>query len=88
MRLAGNRCLEIIGRGADCETGRRVTDRFEVLEVAMGMPGLSLGGRTEDGGYVVETLDIRLPSEVQVTPVRLRLTGECVFQILLGAASL
>ena len=82
VRLARDRSLEVQLRIADRQTGRRITRRLEVFEVAMCVAGLALGGRAEHRRYVVEAFDIGLGCEVEVTAIRLRLACESVLQIL------
>src|SRR5581483_7321948 len=49
-----------------------------VLEVAVRVPRLTLGGGAEYRGDVVEAFDVSLRCEVQVATIRLRLTCECI----------
>jgi len=87
VRFAGDSGLQIHLRFADRQTGGRIAYGLEVLEVAVRMARLAFGGGTEHGRYVVVTLDVGLGCEIQVTTIRLRLTRECVLQILLGLAA-
>ena len=50
----------------------------------MGVAGLTLGGRAEYRGDVVEPLDIGLLSKIQMAAIRLGLAGEGRLQILFG----
>src|SRR5688572_9775056 len=50
--LAGDRRLEVLARVADRLAGRRVADLLQVLEVAVRMSGLALGGVTKQAGDV------------------------------------
>ena len=52
--------------------------------MAVRMPRLTLGGRTEHGRNVVVTLDVGALGEVQVTAIGLRLAGKRILQILFG----
>jgi hypothetical protein len=60
-----------------------IADRLEVLEVAVRVAGLALGGRTEHRRHVVVALDVGLGCEIEVTAVGLRFAGEGVLQVLL-----
>jgi hypothetical protein len=82
--LARDGGSQVVGRRPDGQAGGRVAGFFEVLEVAVRMAGLALGGRTEDGRYVVVAFDVGALCEVQVTAVGLRLAGKCVFEVLFG----
>ena len=62
----------------------RISDLFEILEMAVRVSRFSLGGRAEYRRNIVVTLNIRLLSEVEVTTVRLAFTGESSLEILLG----
>jgi hypothetical protein len=46
------------------------------------MACFTFGSGTEYRGDVIESLDVRLGSEVQITPIRLRFACERVLQIL------
>src|SRR5262245_54475363 len=72
VRLAGNRGLQVVASLADRQARGRITDGLEVLEVAVRMPGLAFGRRPKYGRDVVETLDVGLLGEVEVTAIRLR----------------
>ena len=67
--------------------GVAAADGLEVLEVAVRMAGLALGGRAEHRGHVVETLDVGLGREIEIATIRLRLAGEGVLQVLVGLGS-
>ncbi len=85
--LAGDRGLEVVGGTADGQARGRITDRLEVLQMAVGVAGLALGGGTEHGGDVIVALDIGLIGEVKITAIRLRLACERVLEILFGLAA-
>src|SRR5678815_4128222 len=58
------------------QVGRRIADLRQVVEVAVGVPGLAFGGRAEQRGDIVLPFDVGLVREVEVAAVRLRLAGE------------
>ena len=87
VRLAGDRRLEIRLGLADRQSRGRITHRLEILEVAVRMARLAFGRGTKHRRDIVVAFDVGLGCEIQVTTVRLRLTGERVFQILLGLAA-
>src|SRR5262249_50058614 len=88
VRLARDRGLEVrVGR-TDRQTGGRIADGLEVLEVAVRMSRLAFGGRAEHGRNVVVAFHVRLGSEVEIAAIRLRLAREGVLEVLLGLAAL
>jgi len=87
VSLTGNRGLEIELRLANGQTRGRIAYHFEVLEMPVCVPGLAFRRRAEYSGHIVETLDIGLGCEIQVTPIRLRLAGERILEILLRLAA-
>src|SRR6185437_12277045 len=87
VRLAGDRGLEVQRGAADRFAGRRIADRLEIFEMAMGVAGLAFGGRAEHGGDIVVAFDVGLLREVEIAPVGLALAGEGVLQILRGLGS-
>ena len=76
----------LIGR-AERLAGGRVADLAQVVEVAVRVAGLALGGVAEEAGDVGVALDVGLPAEVEVAPVRLRLALEGLDQVLVGSRS-
>src|SRR5204862_2664284 len=48
------------------------------------MAGLAFGGRTEQRRHVVQSLDVGLVREIEVTPVRLGLARERGLQVVVG----
>ncbi len=72
---------------ADRQPGGRIADRLEVLQVAVGMARLAFGSRAEHGRHVIEAFDIRLRCEIQVSTIRLRLTGERLLEIVFRLAA-
>jgi hypothetical protein len=88
MDLAGDRGLEVVSGPADGQAGGRIADRFEELEMPVGVAGLALGGRAEYGGDVVVTFHVGLLSEVEVAAVGLGFPGEGGFQVFFGRAVL
>ena len=81
------------GRG---EVQRRVADRLvgswichllQVVQVAVGVAGLAVGGVTEVAGDLRMALDVGDLREVEVAAVRHRLAGECRLQVLVGLRS-
>src|ERR1700688_2524268 len=87
VRFAGNCRLEIQRSRADRQSRGRVADRLEVLQMPMGMAGFAFGSGTEHRGHVIESFDIRLGCEVQITPIRLRFACKCILQILFRLAT-
>jgi hypothetical protein len=51
------------------------------------MAGLSFRGRAEHGRHIIETFDIGLGCEIQVTAIRLRLACERILEILFCLAA-
>jgi hypothetical protein len=51
--------------------------------MTMGMTRFALCRGPEHGGHVVVPLNVGLGCKIQISPVGLRLTGECILQILL-----
>src|SRR5258708_10956417 len=84
VRLAGDRGLQVLARGADREVGGRVSHLREIVQVAVRVPGLTLGGRAEDRRDVVLAFDVRPAREVEVTAVCLRLAGERGLEVVVG----
>src|SRR5580693_5068979 len=74
--LAGDRRLEVQVRVAERLAGRGITDALQVVEVAVCVAGLALGGVAEQARDVGVTFDVRDLGEVEVTAIRLRLAGE------------
>jgi hypothetical protein len=56
----GNCRDEILRRPADRLAGNRIANLLEIFEVIMGVPGLTLGGRTKYRRDVVDSLYIGL----------------------------
>ena len=56
----GDRGLEVVRGGADRQAGGRIAGFLEIFEMAMGMAGLTLGGRAEYGGDIVVAFDVGL----------------------------
>ena len=63
-------------------------DLLEILQVAMSVTGLALGGGAEHRRNVVLPFHVRLVGEVQVAAVGLRLAGEGGLEIVFGLAAL
>ena len=59
---------------------------FEVVEVAVRVPGLAFGGIAEQAGDVGMAFDVGDLREIEVAPVRLTLAGERVFEVRLRLA--
>ena len=85
MGLAGHRRVRgcQLGR-ADRQAGGRIADRFEILEVAVGVAGLAFGGRAEQRGDVGVAFHVGLVGEIQITPIRLGFARESVLEVLFG----
>src|SRR5262249_11180328 len=86
--LAVDRRLEVLLGRPDRDAGARIADLLQEVEMAEGMAGLGLGGVTEEPADVGIPLDVGAAREIQVTAVRLRLTGERVLQVVVRLASL
>ena len=71
-------------RVADRQAGGRVADLLQVVQVAVRVAGLALGGVAEQAGDIGIALDVGLLGEVEIAAVRLRFAGERVFQVLVG----
>src|SRR5262249_6636612 len=87
VRLAGDRGLEVLLGAADREAGRGIADRREILQVAVGVAGLSVCRLLEVAGDLGEALDVRLLCEVEVATIRLRLASERVLEVLVRLRS-
>src|SRR4051812_45011056 len=74
--LAGDRRLEVLGGIAERLAGRGIADALQVIEVAVRVAGLALGGVAEQARDVGLALDVGDLREVEVATVRLRLAGE------------
>ncbi len=84
VRLARDRAREIgLGR-ADRQAGRRVSDHFEIFEMAVRVAGLAFRRRSEQGGDIGIAFDIGLVGEIEIAAIGLRLAGEGVLEMLLG----
>ena len=73
---------------ADGQAGGRVAYLLQVVQMAVGVAGFTLGGVTEQAGYVGVAFDVGLLREVEVAAVRLRFAGEGVLEILMGFGSI
>jgi len=60
VSLTGDRRLEILLGIAHWQPGSGIADLFQILQMAMSMPGLAFRCRAKDRRYVVVTLDVRL----------------------------
>jgi hypothetical protein len=83
VRLAGDRGLEVLCRVAERQARGRVADLLQVVEVAVRVAGLALGGVAEVAGDLGVALHVGDLREVEVAPVRLRLAGERVLEVLI-----
>src|SRR5690349_968833 len=88
VRLAGDGSLQIVAGLANRQTCRRIAGGLEKFEMPMCMSGLTLGGGAKYRSHIVETFHVRLLGEIKIAPVRLGLSGESVFQVVLGLTSL
>src|SRR6516162_66751 len=82
--FTGNGGPKIILGRTDRLAGCRIADFLQILEMAMGMAGLTLGGRAEYRRHVIVALDIGLLSEVEISAVGLAFAGESRFEIFFG----
>ena len=88
VRLAGDGRLEVLLGVADGQARRRVADLLEVVEVTVRVAGLAVGRLLEvarDLGVALDVGDLR---EIEVAPVRLRLAGERLLEVLVRLGSL
>jgi hypothetical protein len=88
VRLARDRGFQVLRSFADRQSGRRIADLLEILEVPVRMAGFAFGGRAKNGGHVVESLHVGLPGEIEVAAIRLRFAGKRVLEVLLRLAAL
>src|SRR5713101_2269806 len=82
--LAGDRRLQVVGRRADGHTGHRVADLRQEVEVTERVSRLTFGHRAEQGGDIGVALNVGLLREVEVTTVRLALSRERLFEVVVG----
>ena len=85
--LSGDGRSEIGVRRADRQIGRRVSDRLQVVEMAVGVAGLTFGRLAEVARDLRVAFHVGHLGEVEVPPVGLRLPGERVFEVLVGLRS-
>ena len=60
MRFTGNRGLQVIRGATDGQSGGRVTNLLQVLQMTVRMTGLAFRGGTKHGGNVIVAFDIGL----------------------------
>ena len=60
----------------------------QIVEMAMRVAGLALGGRAKHRRDVVLPLDVGLAGEIQVAPVRLRFAGERGLEVVVRLRAL
>ena len=80
--------LEVQGGVAERLIGGRVAHLLQVVEMPVGVSGLTLGGVAEVAGDLGIALHVGDLREVHVAAVRHRLAGERVLQVLVGLRSL
>ena len=69
MRLARNRCFEIV-RGTPYRQSRSwITCLFQIFQVSVSMASFTFCRRTENSRYIVVPFNVRLCSEIQITTV-------------------
>ncbi len=86
--LALDRRLEVVPGGSHGDTGHRVADLGEEVEVPERVSGLSFGDGAEERGDVGVALDVGLLGEVQVAAVGLALAGERLLEVVVGLGPL
>ena len=87
MGFAGHSRFQVIRRGADGLTRRRIACFFQVFQMAVRMAGFTFRGRAENGRDIVESFNVGLLREIKITAVRLGFTGKGVFEVLFGLGS-
>ena len=80
--LTGHGGSQIHVGGADRLVRRRITGGLQEVEVAVGMPGLGLGGVAKQAPDVGIALDVRLPREIEIAAVGLGLSGKGGLEVL------
>ena len=75
---------EVLDGVVDGHVGAGVADGLEVVEVAVGVAGLALGGFAEVARDLGVALDVGNLGEVEVAPVGLGLAGKGVLEVLMG----
>ena len=84
MGLTGNRRFQVIDSGTDWQTSSWIANFFKVLQVPVGMTGLTFSSGTKHSGNIVIAFNVSFGGEVQVTTICLGLARKCIFQILLS----
>jgi hypothetical protein len=88
VRLARDRGLEVAGGVAERHVRGGVAYLLEVVEMTMGMTGLTFGGLAKIAGDLWIPFDIGDLGEIQIAAVRLGFAGECGLEIFVGLRSL
>ena len=73
MGFALNGGFQIVGRPADGQARRGVTDGLQKLEVAVRVARFALRCRAENRGDIVIALNVGLLGEIEITSIRLAL---------------
>jgi len=84
MCFTGNGGTQVGVARADGHVGGWIADHSQVIEVAMGMTGLTLGGGAEQGCDFREAFHVGLVCEIQITAIGLRLAGEGGLEVVVG----
>ena len=82
--LSGNRGLQIQTRAAEREVRRRIAALLQVLEMAVGVAGFTLGGGAEHRCDVVLPFNVGFCRKVKVAAVGLRFPRKCRLEIAVG----
>src|SRR5712692_8752144 len=80
--------LEVRLRLADGLARGGIAHVFEEVEMPKGVARLGIRGVLEEPGHVREALDVRHPGEIEVAPVRLRLAGKGLLEVLVALRAL
>ena len=82
-----DRGLEIQQRIADRQTGRRIANLLQIVEMTMRMTGLAFRGVAEQPGDFRLAFDVSDLGEIEIAAIGLALARERVLQILVGFGS-
>src|SRR5437016_620729 len=80
--------LEVLLRRTDRQTGHGVARLLQEIEMPERVSRLGLGRVAEQATDVRIPFDVSAPRKVEIAPVGLRLTGERILQVLVGACPL
>src|SRR5579872_4765231 len=84
VRLAGDRRSEVLFRVSDGKAGGGIPHLLQVVEMAMGVTCLSVGGLLKVACNFRVSLHVGHLGEVEITTVRLGLARERFLEVLMG----